>query len=112
MAEDSEPRPLVLRLQRQLSSIETPLTPFFVDCYHHNRTGEDNADAHIKRQTMGREVIVALTKSKRRRLATRPRLGVRERDALGGDVLASQLSRAALPIQIASNPVRVAGELL
>jgi len=30
--------------------------------YHHNRTGEDNADAHIKRQLMGREVVVAITK--------------------------------------------------
>ena len=29
--------------------------------YHHNRTGEDNADAHIKRQVMGREVVVAVT---------------------------------------------------
>ena len=27
--------------------------------YHHNRTGEDNADAHHKRQIMGREVVVA-----------------------------------------------------
>jgi len=31
------------------------------DHYHHNRTGEDNADAHLKRQIMGREVIVAIT---------------------------------------------------
>ena len=30
--------------------------------YHHNRTGEDNADAHHKRQIMGREVVVAITK--------------------------------------------------
>ena len=29
--------------------------------YHHNRTGEDNADAHMKRQLMGREVVVAIT---------------------------------------------------
>jgi secondary thiamine-phosphate synthase enzyme len=29
--------------------------------YRHNDTGEDNADAHIKRQVMGREVVVALT---------------------------------------------------
>lgn len=29
--------------------------------YHHNRTGEDNADAHLKRQVMGREVVVAVT---------------------------------------------------
>ena len=32
--------------------------------YHHNRTGEDNADAHLKRQVMGREVVVAITKAK------------------------------------------------
>jgi len=32
-----------------------------VDHYHHNRTGEDNADAHLKRQLMGREVVVAAT---------------------------------------------------
>ena len=30
--------------------------------YQHNNTGEDNADAHLKRQVMGREVIVAITK--------------------------------------------------
>ncbi len=29
--------------------------------YQHNRTGEDNGDAHLKRQIMGREVIVAIT---------------------------------------------------
>ena len=32
--------------------------------YHHQRTGEDNADAHMKRQIMGREVVVAVTKGK------------------------------------------------
>ena len=32
--------------------------------YHHNRTGEDNADAHHKRQIMGREVVVAITEGK------------------------------------------------
>ena len=32
--------------------------------YHHNRTGEDNADAHHKRQVMGREVVVAVTGGK------------------------------------------------
>jgi secondary thiamine-phosphate synthase enzyme len=32
-----------------------------VDHYEHNRTGEDNADAHLKRQIMGREVVVAVT---------------------------------------------------
>ena len=32
-----------------------------VSQYWHNRTGEDNADAHIKRQVMGREVVIAIT---------------------------------------------------
>lgn len=32
--------------------------------YHHNRTGEDNGDAHHKRQIMGREVLVAITGGK------------------------------------------------
>lgn len=31
------------------------------ETYRHNRTGEDNADAHMKRQIMGREVVVAIT---------------------------------------------------
>ena len=35
-----------------------------VGAYHHNRTGEDNADAHLKRQIMGREVVVAITRGK------------------------------------------------
>lgn len=37
------------------------LAPFSPDRYRHNRTGEDNADAHLKRQVMGREVVVAIT---------------------------------------------------
>ena len=39
------------------------LAPFNADpkVYHHNKTGEDNADAHMKRQVMGREVVVAIT---------------------------------------------------
>jgi len=32
--------------------------------YQHNRTGEDNGDAHLKRQVMGREVVVAITDGK------------------------------------------------
>ena len=32
--------------------------------YHHNRKGEDNADAHLKRPVMGRDVVVAITKGK------------------------------------------------
>ncbi len=35
-----------------------------VSHYQHNRTGEDNADAHLKRQVMGREVVVAITGGK------------------------------------------------
>jgi secondary thiamine-phosphate synthase enzyme len=35
-----------------------------VSGYHHNRTGEDNADAHMKRQIMGREVVVAITRGR------------------------------------------------
>jgi len=33
-----------------------------VSSYQHNRTGEDNGDAHLKRQIMGREVVVAITR--------------------------------------------------
>src|SRR5262249_16338152 len=42
------------------------LAPFNPDpnVYHHNRTGEDNADAHLKRQIMGRETVVAITRGK------------------------------------------------
>ena len=42
------------------------LAPFDAspDRYHHNLTGEDNADAHHKRQIMGREVVVAITEGK------------------------------------------------
>ena len=42
------------------------LAPFTADpaVYRHNRTGEDNADAHLKRQVMGREVVVAITAGK------------------------------------------------
>ena len=32
-----------------------------IEDYHHNDTGEDNADAHLKRQVMGREVVIAIT---------------------------------------------------
>jgi secondary thiamine-phosphate synthase enzyme len=35
-----------------------------INQYRHNDTGEENADAHLKRQIMGREVVVAITKSK------------------------------------------------
>ena len=35
-----------------------------IDQYWQNRTGEDNADAHLKRQIMGREVVVAVTEGR------------------------------------------------
>jgi len=35
-----------------------------IDQYRHNDTGEDNADAHLKRQVMGRQVVVAITEGK------------------------------------------------
>lgn len=35
-----------------------------IEQYRHNRTGEDNADAHLKRQIMGREAVVAVTNGK------------------------------------------------
>ena len=40
------------------------LAPYGKDKYQHNRTGEDNADAHLKRTIMGREAVVAITKGK------------------------------------------------
>ena len=40
------------------------LAPYDVKRYKHNLTGEDNADAHLKRTIMGREVGVAVTKGK------------------------------------------------
>jgi len=40
------------------------LAPYGKDKYKHNLTGEDNADAHLKRTIMGREVVVSITKGK------------------------------------------------
>ena len=42
------------------------LAPFDASpaAYHHNRTGEDNGDAHHKRQVMGREVVVAVSEGR------------------------------------------------
>ncbi len=40
------------------------LAPFGKDKYKHNLTGEDNADAHLKRTIMGREVVIAVTSGK------------------------------------------------
>lgn len=40
------------------------LAPYGVDKYSHNLTGEDNADAHLKRTIMGREIVAAITNGK------------------------------------------------
>jgi len=50
-------------LHRDYAAWLERLAPFdaSAETYHHNRTGEDNADAHLKRQVMGREVVVAVT---------------------------------------------------
>ena len=41
--------------------LEGPAPHEPIDQYKHNDTGEDNADAHLKRQVMGREVVIAIT---------------------------------------------------
>jgi len=50
-------------LHRDYAGWLETLAPFDAspERYAHNRTGEDNADAHMKRQLMGREVVVAIT---------------------------------------------------
>ena len=55
--------------------------------YRHNRTGEDNADAHMKRQIMGREVVVAITAGRAgfRPLGTDFLRGVRRAEGEEGD---------------------------
>ncbi len=40
------------------------IAPYDVKKYRHHKTGEDNGDAHLKRQIFGREVVVAVTNSK------------------------------------------------
>lgn len=40
------------------------LAPYDLHGYEHHRTGEDNGDSHLKRQIMGREVVVAITNGK------------------------------------------------
>ena len=40
------------------------IAPYDIKRYKHNLTGEDNADAHLKRTIMGREVVVAVTNGK------------------------------------------------
>ena len=48
-------QPSVVQMLKKLAPHEP------IDHYRHNDTGEDNADAHLKRQVMGREVVVAIT---------------------------------------------------
>ena len=51
-------------LHKDFSAWLEKLAPFGKDKYQHNLTGEDNADAHLKRTIMGREVVVAVTDGK------------------------------------------------
>ncbi len=51
-------------LHKDFSAWLEKLAPFGKDQYQHNLTGEDNADAHLKRTIMGREVVVAVTGGK------------------------------------------------
>ncbi|MBP7216839.1 MAG: secondary thiamine-phosphate synthase enzyme YjbQ [Candidatus Omnitrophica bacterium] len=51
-------------LHQDFSAWLEKLAPHGKDIYKHNLTGEDNADAHLKRTIMGREVVVAVTKGK------------------------------------------------
>ena len=56
--DESRPAPRLREVARRARAARA------VSQYHHNRTGEDNADAHLKRQIMGREVVVAITEGK------------------------------------------------
>ncbi len=51
-------------LHKDFDSWLEKLAPYSPKSYQHNRTGEDNADAHLKWQVMGREVVVAITGGK------------------------------------------------
>lgn len=52
-------------LHSDMKSFLERLAPFEpIRQYRHNDTGEDNADAHLKRQLFGREVVVAITGGK------------------------------------------------
>jgi secondary thiamine-phosphate synthase enzyme len=48
-------------LHRDFLDWTEKLAPYSRGGYHHNDTGEDNGDAHLKRTIMGREVVVAVT---------------------------------------------------
>ena len=51
-------------LHQDFSQWLEKLAPYGKDKYRHNLTGEDNADAHLKRTVMGREIVAAVTKGK------------------------------------------------
>ncbi|RJP28791.1 MAG: YjbQ family protein [Candidatus Omnitrophota bacterium] len=51
-------------LHKDFSSWLEKLAPHDPSRYNHNLTGEDNADAHLKRTIMGREIVIAVTKGK------------------------------------------------
>jgi len=53
-----------LGLHSDFSKWLEKLAPYDKKGYEHNRTGEDNGDAHLKRTVMGREVVVAVTAGK------------------------------------------------
>ena len=59
-ASKATPR-VAVYVHREASQWLEGLAPHDPARYRHNRTGEDNADAHLKRQVMGREVVVAVT---------------------------------------------------
>ncbi len=51
-------------LHQDFTDFLEKLVPYDLKRYRHNLTGEDNGDAHIKRQLFGREVVVAITHGK------------------------------------------------
>ena len=51
-------------LIRDFDEFLEKIAPYDVKKYHHHQTGEDNGDAHLKRQLFGREVTVAITQGK------------------------------------------------
>jgi len=51
-------------LHKDFTKFLEKLAPYGIDKYKHNLSGEDNADSHLKRTIMGREVVVAITKGR------------------------------------------------
>ena len=51
-------------LHKDFKEFLEQLAPYTPERYKHNLTGEDNANAHLKRQLFGREVVVAITDGK------------------------------------------------